>query len=123
MPDTVPASSSSSSSASTKTVTKSSDSPPTDRWKVKLSHPRDNSRVVFSTVSESRARRHVMNRFPRGSEAYIEAPDGTAESYEHERQSPYGEDVDKWAPFDPNAYVPPEEQEPPGQSAWADVEA
>src|ERR1700751_2581129 len=110
MPDTTTPSSSSSSSPSTKTVTKSGDGPPTGRWKVRLSHPRDNRRTVFSTISESRARRHIANRFPRGSEAYLEAPDGTTESYEHERQGSYGEDADQWAPFDPDAYVPPEEQ-------------
>jgi hypothetical protein len=118
-------STSTSASASTKTTSKRNDSdgPPTERWRVRASHPRDNKRVLFSTISESRARRFMSNRFPRGSEAYLEAPDGTFESYEHERQGPYGEDVDQWAPFDPEAYVPPEEQLPPGESAWSDVES
>jgi len=109
---------------SDKPQTKTVDSgPPTDRWRVRLSHPLSNKRVVFSTVSETRARKFIANRFPRGSEAYLEGPDGTTESYEHERQGPYGEDAEQWAPFDPEAYKPPEEAEPPGQSAWADVEA
>jgi len=102
---------------------KKEDGPPTQRWRVRLSHPRDNKRTVFSTVSETRARKFVVNRFPRGSEAYLEAPDGTTESYEQERQGPYGEDAEQWASFDPEAYVPPEEAEPPGQSQWADVES
>lgn len=96
---------------------------PTKRFKVRLSHPRDNRRVVFSTVSENRARQFVANRFPRGEEAYLESPGGKTEAFQQERSGPYGEDVDQWAPFDPDAYVPPEEAEPPGQSSWADVES
>lgn len=97
--------------------------PPTDRWKVRLTHPLDHRKTVFSSVSENRARRFIANRYPRGEEAYLEGPDGTTESFQQERQGPYGEDVDQWAPFDPDSYVPPEEQAPPGESAWADVEA
>jgi hypothetical protein len=98
------------------------DGPPTARWKVKLSHPLDRRKQVFSTVSESRARNFIANRYPRGEEAYLEGPDGTTESYQAERAGPYGEDMDQWQPFDPDSYKPPEEQEPPGQSAWQDVE-
>ena len=65
----------------------------------------------------------MANRFPRGEEAYLEGPDGYTEAYQHERQGPYGEDVDQWAPFDPDAYIPPEDVIPPGQDAWADVES
>jgi len=124
MPDA--ASSTTSATTSTKTTSKDSvpaDGPPTDRWRVRLSHPRDNRRTVFSSISESRARRFVANRFPRGEEAYLEGPDGYTEAYQHERQGPYGEDVDQWAPFDPDAYIPPEDVIPPGQDAWADVES
>ena len=88
---------------------------------MKLSHPLERRRVVFSTVSETRARRHVQNRYPRGSEAYLEAPDGSTEHYEQERTGPYGEDAEPWAAFDPDSYKPPEEQSPPGEAAWADV--
>jgi hypothetical protein len=98
-------------------------SPPTDRWKVRSSFPTDRKRILFSSVSEARARRYVANRFPRGEEAYLEAPDGTTEAYQHERSGPYGEDADQWAAFDPDSWTPPAEQEPPGQSAWADVES
>jgi len=96
--------------------------PPTDRFKVRLSHPLDHRKTVFSSVSESRARRFIQNRYPRGSEAFLELPDGSTESYEAERAGPHGEDVDQWGAFDPDSYLPPEETPPPGESAWQDVE-
>lgn len=96
--------------------------PPSERYKVKLSHPLSHAKTVFSTVSERRARAFIQNRYPRGEEAYLQLPDGSFESYQAERAGPYGEDMEPWAPFDPDAYKPPEEQDPPGQSAWADVE-
>jgi hypothetical protein len=99
-----------------------SSGPPTERYKVKLSHPLSHRKTVFNTVSERRARAFIANRFPRGEEAYLELPDGSTESYAAERAGPYGEDMDQWQPFDPDTYKPPEEQDPPGQSAWADVE-
>jgi hypothetical protein len=99
-----------------------STAPPTNRYKVRLSHPRDNKRTVFSSISENRARQFIVNRFPRGEEAYLELPDGSTEAYQHERTGPYGEDMEKWQPFDPEAYQAPEEVLPPGESAWADVE-
>lgn len=91
-------------------------------FKVRLSHPHANKRTVFRSVSETRARAFVVNRFPRGSEAYLEKPDGTFESYEAERAGERGQDADQWADFDPATYQPPEEAVAPGQSAWADVE-
>lgn len=105
------------------TSKKSDDGPPTERFKVRLSHPLDHRKIVFSSVSEKRARRFIANRYPRGSEAYLELPDGSTESYEHERTGPYGEDVEQWGAFDPDTYKPPEEAEAPGESAWADVES
>ena len=108
-------------SGSSKSVA-TKDGPPTDRWVVKLSHPLDHSKQVFSSVSEKRARRFIQNRYPRGSEAYLVGPDGTTESYEAERTGPYGEDMDQWGEFDPASYRPPEEAPPPGESAWGDVE-
>jgi hypothetical protein len=92
------------------------------RWKVKSTHPVDRKRVLFSTVSEQRARNYIHRRFPRGSEAYLEDPSGNTEHYEAERQDEYGVDQEPWAAFDPDSWVPPSEQEPPGQAAWADVE-
>jgi|SRR5215510_13225918 len=98
-------------------------SPPTKRWQVKLTHPLERSKVVFSSVSEKRARAFVENRYPRGEEAYLESPSGKTESYQAERTGPYGEDADQWADFDPASYVPPEQAPPPGEAAWADQEA
>jgi len=115
-----PTSSSTSTAPKNKTSNKE-DSP--GRWRVRLSHPLENKKVVFSSVSEIRARRHVINRYPRGEEAYLEAPDGTIESYQQERTGPKGEDAEQWAAFDPESYMPPEEVVPVGEAAWADVEA
>jgi hypothetical protein len=117
-------SSSTSIKPTSKTVTSDTETskPPTERWSVKLTHPLERKRRVFSSVSENRARRFIVTRYPRGEEAYLEAPTGTTESYQEERAGPYGEDMDKWQPFDPDAWQPPEEAQPPGESAWADVE-
>lgn len=91
-------------------------------YKVRLSHPTMNRKVVFRSVSESRARDFVQRRFPRGSEAYLESPDGTTEHYEHERAGENGADADQWGAFDPDSYVPVEANVPPGDSIWADRE-
>jgi hypothetical protein len=105
----------------TTTEKKKSDSP--QRFQVRLSHPQERKRVVFSSISETRARRFIANRFPRGEEAYLEHPDGYTEAYQAERAGEHGEDEDPWAEFDPEAYRPPEEAAAPGDSAWQDVEA
>lgn len=91
-------------------------------WKVKLSHPTHHRKVVFRSLSEKRARAFVVNRFPRGSEAYLESPDGTTEHYEAERQGHQGTDVELWQPFDPDTWIPPDTQTPPGETMWADKE-
>jgi hypothetical protein len=93
-----------------------------DWFYVKSSHPSLNKQIRFRTISEKRARAFIMNRYPRGSEAYLEKPDGTYEHYEQERQGDMGADVDLWATFDPNAWIPPDQQAPPGQDAWSDKE-
>jgi hypothetical protein len=111
-----------STSAKDSTKTSAKDDTP-QRWKVRLTHPLDNRKTVFSSVSETRARQYVANRYPRGEEAYLEAPDGSTQSYQQERTGPHGEDAEQWAAFDPDAYVPPDEAPPPGESAWADVES
>lgn len=95
--------------------------PPTERFKVISSFPTDMGRVLFSSVSEKRARQFIVNRFPRGEEAYLELPDGSTEAFQNERSGPYGEDADQWAPFDPESWKPPAQMEPPGESAWADI--
>lgn len=91
-------------------------------WMVKLSHPDFHKRVVFRSISEKRARTWLTNRYPRGSEAYLESPDGATEHYEHERQGEYGMDADQWAPFDPESFQPVGQMAPPGESEWADKE-
>src|ERR1041385_2227903 len=91
---------------------KADSGPPTARWKVRLSHPLERRKVVFSSVSEARARNRIVNNYPRGTEAYLEGPDGTTEAYQHERTGPYGEDAEQWAPFNPDDYQPPEEAAP-----------
>ena len=93
-----------------------------ERWTVRLSHPAERRRQVFSSVSESRARRFISNRYPRGEEAYLEGPDGNTYSYQHERTGEHGEDAEQWGDFDPDNYRPPEEQSPPGEASWQDVE-
>jgi hypothetical protein len=92
------------------------------RFKVRLSHPQENGRTVFSTVSESRARNHIAQHYPRGSEAYLELPDGSTEHYEAERAGERGQDTSPWAPFDPSSFQVPSEAVAPGESEWADKE-
>lgn len=89
---------------------------------VKLSHPDLHRRPVFRSISEKRARTWLQNRYPRGSEAYLELPDGTTEHFEAERQGENGMDADQWAPFDPDSFVPTNQMAPPGESEWADKE-
>jgi hypothetical protein len=92
-------------------------------YRVRSSFPVEQKKTLFRTVSEARARRFIETRFPRGEEAYLELPDGSTQSYSHERQGEHGQDTERWQPFDPDSWKPPAEQEPPGQSAWADVES
>jgi hypothetical protein len=93
-----------------------------DWWLVKLSHPNHHRKTVFRSVSENRARSFVMRRYPRGSEAYLESPQGVTESYEAERQGDMGSDVELWQAFDPDSYIPVDVNVPPGEAAWSDKE-
>ena len=93
------------------------------RWQVRVSHPVSNKRVVFSSISERRARQWLMNRAPRGEEMYLESPTGDTESYVIDRrEGDYGEEVDEWQAFDPDAYNPQDVSVPPGTAGWPDVE-
>jgi|SRR5215472_1999657 len=107
-----------------KTETKPNPTPSKDPgwYRVISSFPEDRGRVLFRSVSETRARRYLTNRFPRGSEAHLQLPDGSYEHYEHERQGEHGQDAEQWGAFNPDDWKPPAMQEPPGQSAWGDVE-
>jgi hypothetical protein len=93
-----------------------------DWYKVRLTHHTHNRKVLFRSVSEKRARKFLADRFPRGSEAYLELPDGSEEHYEHERQGDMGTDTEAWQPFNHEEWVPPDSMVPPGESAWSDKE-
>lgn len=99
------------------------EAPALEFYRVISSFPRDDGRVLFRTISEKRARAWLERHVPRGEEAHLKLPDGSFESFVVERHGPRGEDMDSWQPFDPTTWRPPAEQEPPGDSAWADVEA
>ena len=58
--------------ATTKTVAKS-EKP--QFHVVKLTHPNHHGRIVFRSIDEGRARKFVQDRYPRGSEAYLEKAD------------------------------------------------
>lgn len=112
-----------SSSTSAKDKTSTTSSTPDPKWyKVISSFAEDRGRVLFRSVSEKRARGWLQGHFPRGSEAHLAMPDGSFESYEAERQGEHGQDADPWGEFDPESWKPAAMQEPPGQTAWGDVE-
>lgn len=77
-------------------------------YRVRLTHPTHNNKTVFRSLSDTRAKRYVETHFPRGSEAYLEHPDGSKFHFEYERTDPKGGDVDQWQPFNQEDWVPPE---------------
>jgi hypothetical protein len=91
-------------------------------YKVVLTHPNLNRKVVFRSLSEVRARTFVEKRYPRGSEAHLEKPDGSTESYEQERVGEQGVEDERWAEFDPDSWMPVDLNAPPGENAWSDKE-
>lgn len=108
-------------------VSKTTDNTPAKKddlqfFKVVLTHPNLNGRVVFRSVSEKRARSWLENHYPRGSEAHLVTPSGETHHYEAERTGERGADVEAWQPFDPSTWVPVEQSVPPGQDAWSDTE-
>lgn len=111
-----------------KTTTPAKTAPKTDvpsqpsYWFVRVSHPISNKRIVFRSVSETRARTWLTNRSPRGEVFYLEGPDGVTESFVQGRLAEDGTDDDEWGAFDPESYIPPEEQAPPGAAGWPDLE-
>lgn len=94
-----------------------------DRFRVMVSHKGTGDRTLFSSVSESRARRFVEQRCPRGSHFFVRNPDGTDWSYEHERLTggPQGEELDAWQPFDREAYQAPTLEPVNTNDPWADA--
>ena len=102
------------------TVTATAEKP---KWNlVKATHPMLHGKILFRSVSEQRARDFVQNRYPRGSEAYLQTTDGKTLHYEAERTGAQGQDVELWQPFDPDAWTPQDQAPPPGQDEWADKE-
>lgn len=91
-------------------------------FKVVLTHPNLHSKVVFRSISQERAETWLMNHYPRGSEAHLVSPTGDTTHYEAERQGENGMHADKWASFDPDAWLPVDMNPPPGDSVWADKE-
>ena len=91
-------------------------------YKVVATHPQLMGQTFFRSISESRARQWLESHYPRGSEAHLVLPDGSTENYEAERRGENGADADKWAPFDPESWVPVSQAPPPGDSEWADKE-
>jgi hypothetical protein len=91
-------------------------------FRVVLTHPSMNGRIVFRSLSEKRARKWVEDHFPRGSEVHLVSPAGKTESFEAERTGEHGADVPQWADFNPEDWVPAAQAPPPGQDEWADKE-
>lgn len=93
------------------------------RYKVVVSNALAGDRVLFSSVSKNRARAWVENNCPRGSHFFVLGPDGSMESYEHERHSggPQGEDIDPWQEFDRDAYQAPSLEPVNTHDPWADA--
>lgn len=96
--------------------------PKVEWYRVVLTHPSLNGRTVFRSVSATRAQEWVERHYPRGSEAHLVGSDGTTTHYENERAGERGADVELWAPFNPEDWVPAEQQVPPGQDEWSDKE-
>jgi hypothetical protein len=89
---------------------------------VKLTHRSMNGRIVFRSTSEKRAQAWLAAHYPRGSEAYLESPDGSLTHYEGERSGEHGADAEQWGEFDPESWNPPDQAAPPGQDEWSDKE-
>jgi hypothetical protein len=91
-------------------------------YKVVVSNPEANNRVIFRSVSQKRAMTWVENHVPRGGEVHLLAPDGTITNYEQERTGEKGMDAEQWQSYDPADYVSRELGQAPGQDAWSDSE-
>ena len=93
------------------------------RYKVIVSLLTAGDRVLFSSVSQSRAKQWIEDHCPRGSHFFLLAPDGSMSSYEAERATggPRGEDLETWQPFDRAAYQAPELAPVNAHDPWADA--
>jgi hypothetical protein len=91
------------------------------RFKVIVSNNMAGDRVLFSSVSENRAKTWIEGHCPRGSHFFLLAPDGTMTSYEAERTGAQGEDADPWAVFDRAEYQAPSLAPVNTNDPWADA--
>lgn len=91
------------------------------RYKVVVSNNMAGDRVLFSSVSESRAKAWIVSHCPRGSHFFLLSPDGSMQSYEAERSGLQGEDADPWAEFDRAAYQAPTLAPVNTNDPWADA--
>lgn len=97
------------------------DGPP--RFRVVVSLKTYGDRTLFSSVSEKRAKKWIVDHCPRGSHFFLLAPDGTMYAYEDERNSggPQGEELEPWFVFDREAYQAPELAPVNVHDPWADA--
>jgi hypothetical protein len=92
------------------------------RYKVVVSDPAQNDRVLFSSMSEKRTKQWVEQHVPRGEDVFVLSPDGAMSSYAQERTiGPKGEDVEPWQSFDRTAYSRPELHTVSAHDPWADA--
>jgi hypothetical protein len=94
------------------------------RYRVVVSNKMSGDRVLFSSVSQTRAKKWIENHCPRGSHFFLLGPDGSTSSYEAERSTgmgPNGEDIDTWQPFDREAYQAPDLSPVNSNDPWADA--
>jgi hypothetical protein len=93
------------------------------RYKVIVSNSMAGDRVLYSSVSEKRARKYVEDKCPRGQHFFVLSPDGSMSSYEQERLTggPQGEDVEAWQSFDRDAYQAPDLSPVNSNDPWADA--
>jgi hypothetical protein len=80
-------------------------------------------RVLFSSVSQARAKKWIEDHCPRGSHFYLENPDGSMLAYEADRATggPQGEDLDTWQTFNRDEYQAPELSPVNVNDPWADA--
>lgn len=91
------------------------------RYKVIVSNNMAGDRVLFSSLSETRAKAWLEGHCPRGSHMFLLSPDGSMLSYEAERTGVQGADADAWAEFDRDAYQAPTLAPVSQNDPWADA--
>lgn len=94
-----------------------------ERFKAIVSLKGNGDRTLMTSVSKKRVQKWIENHCPRGQHIFLLCPDGSMESYEHERQSggARGEDVDMWQEFDRESYQAPSLDPVNTADPWADA--